>query len=129
METVIGIICIVLILVFKLIERTLQKSSDKGKSRKTFPGTHVPESLEEVFPVWSENAFEADKADSPEVKNVQVEDAPVSGLPVFREVAKPTKPKATKMIFPSADSEKKPEKQKIDPKKLVIYSEIMKPKY
>lgn len=95
-------------LIFKLIEKKL-------KSAKTF-GDVVSESP------FVEQAVELD--DEPD-ENLSFE--PVAEPVVIQEAPRIVTPAVTKA--PVVMEEPKPEKEKIDPKKLVIYSEIMKPKY
>lgn len=117
MRTAIGIICLILLLAFKLIEKKLQKASTKGGSSRALEEEHAPESIQEAFPVWSEEAFEKEKAERMK---------PSPKKTVRTEV---TKPVPKKPLLVEKSEENKPRKHAIDPKKLVIYSEIMKPKY
>ena len=70
-----------------------------------------------------------DEAEKPEAENVKVPTymLPVVEENVVRQTAAPKQATAKKPILVEDEPKKKGEK--IDPKKLVIYSEIMKPKF
>ena len=106
METIIGLLVIVLPLVFKVIEKKLQQSAD------SLPGVEVPET--EVQDV------EAMEVKVPENKPAARRNDKLHIKP------KVLKRDESKVIVPK---EKIDSKEKIDPRKLVIYSEIMRPKY
>lgn len=115
METIIGLLFILLPVIFKLIEKRLQNSGTSS----TFEG--------------DESAFE----ESAEPMTTPVVELPVKKEPVKEVAPKPQntfvegqrmtrKKKAPAILMEEPEIRKK---EKIDPKKLVIYSEIMKPKY
>ena len=131
METIIGLLFIILPLVFKLIEKKLQtsgKSEQAGKIRELAELFEESDESEEL----EESAFETDPAPAaepvtvvpykPELVKVKAPE-PVK---TFVEGQKAVRRKAEPVLMEETDTKKK---EKIDPKKLVIYSEIMKPKF
>ena len=135
METIIGLLFVLLPLIFKLIEKKLKES---GKIQQA-------ESLHEITDLFTEEGQEEqdvykepvlmDKHEDvvipvkiPEMKPVIVEgqrSLHKSTVPA-RSSAKKTVAKRPPILQEEVKTKKK---EKIDPKKLVIYSEIMKPKY
>ena len=130
METIIGILMILLPVVFKLIGKRLEQA---GKNQ---PPVNV---MEEESPVenWEQTLREdleqqtvVDEVPSvvepvvPEPMSVDSVEAPVSPVASDRKKQKKTNKKAPILL----EEEKKP-KEKIDVKKLIVYSEIMTPKY
>jgi hypothetical protein len=121
MEELIGIIATVAILIFKLVAKKMDDSADKHvrpSARPLHPEQGQPESMrqyetfEEVFPGLDYDYVTEVQKVAP-MENVE----PQAG----RKVAPAVTVQAT-----SKNSEKK---EKIDPKKLVVYSEIMNRKY
>ena len=122
METIIGLLFILLPVIFKLIGKKLEQSGKIEASEK----------MREIVEAMGE-----DNDESPIVEWLK-EEPVVPKAPVVqqaprtevkqKENVKPAvkKPKAKKPIL--VEEEKK-KAEKIDPKKLVIYSEIMKPKF
>lgn len=131
METIIGLLFIILPLVFKLIEKKLQasgKTEQAGKIRELadlFEESDESEQLEE-------SAFETDSEPvAAPVTEVPYKPEPVKvkapePVKTFVEGQKAVRMKAEPVLLEETDTKKK---EKIDPKKLVIYSELMKPKY
>ena len=125
METIVGLLFILLPLIFKLIEKKLQQSGTE-RQRETM------QQIKELFEDESEglpDEFEIEP--EPEIVQ-QPEVAPVIVFPekVEPAVVKPAAIKRKKNSAPILQEEKNDKKKdKIDPKKLVLYSEIMKPKY
>lgn len=133
METLLGLLLILLPAIFKLVEKKLKASG------KTEAADHVHE-WSEIFGEKKEE-WEDDEDDAPTV--------PAARQPVFSEPVKPApviskpEPVRSKAVTPkplqvkAGKTSSKPmlveeepkKKEKIDPKKLVIYSEIMKPKF
>lgn len=112
METIIGLLVILLPVIFKVIEKKLQQSG--------------PQPAKEELPDLSELFGEALAEDE------QPEPAPEPVRPVRRAepLPKPAEMKRqTRKVKPILMEEPEKKREKIDPKKLVIYSEIMKPKY
>ena len=114
METIIGLLFIFLPVILKLVGKRLEKAGqpEKAKAVRDFIEEHLE--VEE----WIEEAVDetAEEADG----NVLREELP------DLQPAVQTRP-LRKTVLPDVEPEKKVEK--IDPKKLVIYSEIMKPKF
>lgn len=132
METIIGLLFILLPFIFKLIGKKLEQAgqSDTAERMKEIAQYMGAEEEQDVM------SPEADYA--PTVPVIEP-DAPAAEpvVPVIEPVRMkftenvqrqvPPEPKKTKKPILLEETEKKGEK--IDPKKLVIYSEIMKPKY
>ena len=131
MEEIIGLLIIVGTLILKVVGNRLEKSGKKAAPEA------VPQEEPDVdfdFKGWVREALYDAEAEAkaeepldqapvvmkPEAEAVRVQPKPVKPKPVKKPVVK-------KPILEEEISEKKGEK--IDPKKLVIYSEIMKPKY
>lgn len=132
METIIGLLFILLPVIFKLIGKKLENA-----------GTATPPDTAGSFDVgsWVQKAMDEDEPEphpqpqvspQPQVTPAPADEATPSVIdfndymrrrPAAKSVRKPAK-KAAILV----EEEDKP-KEKIDPKKLVIYSEIMSPKY
>ena len=120
METILGLLLILLPAIFKLVEKKLKAS---GK-------TEAADQVHEWSEIFGENKEEwkDDEDESPSVPEAR---QPVFADPVMPKpvVPKPSHMKARKSSSkPMLVEEEPKKKEKIDPKKLVIYSEIMKPK-
>lgn len=124
METVIGVIVTVTFLVFKVIEKKM-----KDSAKRTAP-------QQEGAPDWEEilsQELVREKQQVPEPMPVQPQ--PEQNLkpeqkPKPKSEPKPQERQQKIEPTPMADSVKEtPKKEKVDPKKLVIYSEIMNRKY
>ena len=131
MEEIIGLLIVVGTLILKVVGNRLEKSGKKAAPEA------VPQEEPDVdfdFKGWVREALYDAEAEAkaeepldqapvvmkPEAEAVRVQPKPVKPNPVKKPVVK-------QPILEEEISEKKGEK--IDPKKLVIYSEIMKPKY
>lgn len=118
METIIGLLVILLPVIFKSIEKKLEKSGNYEQAKK-IKDLARQMSLEDESPV-SEPVLKPEPEpvmpvmDKPKVKKVQ---------PV-QKVQKPSKKKDQPMV--EKDTVKK---EKIDARKMVVYSEIMKRKF
>ena len=119
METILGLLIVVLPLVFKLVEKRLQAS---GRQQDA-----------ETVQEWIEMFDAADEDVQEKTEPAQQISVPEKPKPIFveaprvvtpKQTAKPKKPARQILV-----EEEPKKKEKIDPKKLVIYSEIMKPKY
>ncbi len=123
-EIIIGLLVIGVPLIFRLIGRRLEKSGSEtaGQFRKIAEAfdDEQGDPFEGVTVVY-EMPEEARTATVSDEAPRQIE--PKAQKPA-KPVAKPVKPKKTVLL-----EEKSEKVEKIDPKKLVIYSEIMKPKY
>lgn len=117
METVIGLLVVLVPLIFQLIGKSLEKagktsSADKMKKvAELFGG----EETEEPAPV-------ASVPPASPVQPVRKTQRPPAPAPV-------TAKRRTAPMAPVLDEKQPSSHEKIDPKKLVVYSEIMKPKY
>ena len=152
METIIGLLFILLPVIFKLIGKRLEQSGQQEKADK----------LQKVVKALAGNEEEDKDEESPfldrlgrepkmdkdmyveydddgyiisvQPRETYVPKQPkpiVTDVPAARstgsESAAPFKPTGRKNMILEDEAPK--EREKIDPKKLVIYSEIMKPKY
>lgn len=145
METILGLLLLVLPVVFKAIEKKLNSSSGKGGRKGAAP---VAEDDTTVFPdfsydlpeetsvmedaphVTSTAAVLPDESTVPVLLNSQVHDvAAEEGMPqIHRHAAvRAASVQGRRHAVEPVPSDK-PAKR-IDPRQLVIYSEIMKPKY
>ena len=120
METIIGLLMILLPVVLKLIGKRLEQA---GKTQQPVtPQEQEPiEDWEETIKRYLEQQTVVEPlAPKPMIKD-SVE-APVA-------VKKKHQPKKVTKKTPILVEEEKKTKEKIDVKKLIVYSEIMKPKY
>ena len=105
-------------LAFKLVEKKLRSSGRVETAEKVHE--------------WAE-MFGNDKDQDDDSDEEDVAPAPVAVSPQPRVQQTPVKPMAPRTRKPASKpmlvEEKTEKKEKIDPKKLVIYSEIMKPKF
>ena len=134
METIIGLLFILLPLIFKLIGKKLEqsgKSEAAGKVREFAEMFGGGDDNESAGPDVDSTPFEPEQ---PFVRQPEpVAEEVVENVTRQVEVKKP-EPKKAQARRPEKKKpilvEEEPKKgEKIDPKKLVIYSEIMKPKY
>ena len=131
METIVGLLFILLPLIFKLIEKKLQQSGTERQRETMQQIKELFEDESEGLPDEFEIEPESEIEPEPEIVQ-QPEVAPVIVFPekVEPAVVKPAAIKRKKNSAPILQEEKNDKKKdKIDPKKLVLYSEIMKPKY
>lgn len=137
METIIGLLFVLLPVIFKLIGKKLEQAGhyeQAGKVREIVQEYLEPESesgsddqaLEEI-PQWLAREPETPAA-APAVEPVKEivarEIAFDEAVPAIKEHHRIKK---TPILM--EEESQKENKERIDPKKLVIYSEIMKPKY
>ena len=115
MEEIIGLLIIIAVSIFKAVSNKLEKSGKPSAPAASAPEQEVQENPFD-FKRWIEEAVKEAEVAQPEPVKVY-EEAPKAVAPV-----KPA-PAPVKEV-----AEEKPEKEKIDPKKLIIYSEIMTPK-
>ena len=122
METIIGLLFILLPVIFKFIGKRLEQSGKQDVAGK----------FKEIAEVFSEEqdseAFEesyVEPFEEPEAPAPVVTPAPAEPQIHLWEAPAAVKPK--KILFEEEPREKN--KEKIDPKKLVLYSEIKKPKF
>lgn len=126
METIFTLIIVLLPVIFKLIGKKLEKSA--AQPQKTDEQQAPIEDWAEVL----RRHIEAQQQQQEEVRPA----APVQEQPVQQRVPEEGVPqtrkpvrKAPKKVKPILQEEEQKPKEKIDKKKLILYSEIMKPKY
>ena len=141
METIIGLLFILLPVIFKFIGKRLEQSgqSEKaGKFKKIAEKLNGDEEVETPVFDWLSDEPDEDPFEEP-VKPAPVV-IPVPAEPqihLWEAEARPVSKKKIKHAQKSVKARKpmleedvpQKKREKIDPKKLVIYSEIMKPKY
>ena len=151
METIIGLLFILLPVIFKLIGKRLEQSGNADKAEKLkelarkLGNEEEEEEFETPIPDWLEGTPKLDKdmyveydedghvvSAQPRDRYVPKQPEPVVA-PAYVRVAKTEgeaqfKPVSRKRPM-LEESEPQKKREKIDPKKLVIYSEIMKPKF
>ena len=141
METIIGLLFILLPVIFKFIGKRLEQSgqSDKaGKFKKIAEKLNGDEEVETPVFDWLSEEPDEDPVEEP-VKPAPVV-IPVPAEPqihLWEAEAQPVSKKKIKHAQKSVKARKpmleedvpQKKREKIEPKKLVIYSEIMKPKY
>lgn len=122
METIIGLLFILLPVIFKLISRNLEKSGNPDTARKVRDIAQTLGGEEE--PVLSDWDFGHIRMEEPEPE-------PEPVMPVAQKLDIPVREGTPVTVRKPILEEEKPVKkgEKIDPKKLVIYSELMKPKF
>ena len=136
METIISIIVAIGILIFKAVAKNMEKSADKPVRPVRPVGSAVPleperpAAMQEVFPQILEELFDVHvEHEEPEVE-MKVEEQIETKVQesVQPQIVRKPAPAVTQKQIP-VDSENGEKKEKIDPKKLIIYSEIMNRKY
>ena len=126
METIIGLLIVILPIVFKLIGKKLEQAA-QASAPQTEPVEDWAETLRRHLDAQQQMQSEAPVPAEAEVETpvlLQPAAQKVKDRPVFK--ASKAKNKAAKPIL---KEEPEREKEKIDVKKMIIYSEIMKPKY
>lgn len=133
METIIGLLFILLPVIFKLISRKLEKAgqAEKAGRLKELAEMIGGEDETPATQTWhTDPVFEMEPDPEPQSEPEQVAPVvvmePVKHVPVKQAAVKPSVKVKPKKV---ALEEKKEKKEKIDPKKLIVYSEIMTPKY
>lgn len=123
METIVGLLFILLPVIFKLIEKKLQQSGTAAQQETV-------RQIKDLFEM-EENDLTDEIEDDVEPEPKFVVNPVVEFLEkVEPQVVKPAAPAQKKRTAPILMEEKdNKKKEKIDPKKLVLYSEIMKPKH
>ena len=116
METIIGVLVAVFILIFKVIEKKMSDSAQPQSKPQPAQRT-----LEEIFPI-----FELVEQEEEQEAYSVTEEMPEEAAPSVK-VAEPFYEPAAPKIEVKEETPK--EKEKIDPKKLVVYSEILNRKY
>lgn len=143
METLIGLLFILLPVIFKLIGKKLEQSGQTEKAGKIKEIANVfgeddknpiydwLDGQDEPAEVRSPLDRPAPAVQEPLTAPAAIKREPVVTETVNRTTVKPMNAPVRKKPLkkPVLEEEAVVKKEKIDPKKLVIYSEIMKPKY
>ena len=127
MEEIIGILLALGVLLFKVAKKINDAEDPKINPVRPVVTPEVEaepeietEKLEDIFTILRANPVEEIEED--------VEEAPEAPKTIHFEAVQETKSRVSSPIVQAAVEETK-EKEKIDPKKLVLYSEIMNRKY
>jgi transcriptional regulator with XRE-family HTH domain len=129
METIIALLFVLLPIIFRLIGKKLEKSGETSQAEKL---RKIAEALgadedESPFAEWlKEHEREETSVEEP-VKVPKLVKPEVK--PVEKFVPRNAVPAAQRKKMPILKEEKPKNREKIDPKKLIVYFEIMKPKY
>jgi hypothetical protein len=131
METIVGLLFILLPVIFKLIEKKLQQSGTAAQQETVRQIKDLFEMEENDLTDEIEDDVEPEIGDYVEPEPKFVVNPVIEFLEkVEPQVVKPAAPAQKKRTAPILMEEKdNKKKEKIDPKKLVLYSEIMKPKH
>lgn len=131
METIVGLLFILLPVIFKLIEKKLQQSGTAAQQETVRQIKELFEMEENDLTDEIEDDVEPEIGDYVEPEPKFVVNPVIEFLEkVEPQVVKPAAPAQKKRTAPILMEEKdNKKKEKIDPKKLVLYSEIMKPKH
>ena len=126
METIIGILFILLPVILKIIGKKFEQSGATDKARKI-------REIAQTFAEESPEIYEDEQDDKPafiimEEKPVQ-QPAPAPEASFYSEGKSGVRKPIKKPVKTAEEPQQEKKKEKIDPKKLVLYSEIMKPKF
>lgn len=122
METIIGLLFILLPVIFKLIGKKLEQSGHTGQAETI---RKIAEALgDDAEAEYDEEGQIVHLPEHPSAKP-SVQPQPVVPVRVVQEEGKQGIIRKPLLV----EEKDEVEKEKIDPKKLVIYSEIMKPKF
>ena len=118
METIIGLLIVLVPVIFKFIGKKLEQAAQSTSSQA--------ESIED----WAETLRRHLEAQQSQEQQIEVHLEP-SPAPVQapKKVIENKTPENVQKSSPILQEEVKKKREKIDPKKLIVYSEIMKPKY
>jgi hypothetical protein len=124
METIFGLLVILLPLIFKLIGKKLEQAGNLEKAKR----------FQELAETMTSDSDEDSKKNTIEVSEIDFNDAVKQQSVVPRYVPKKEERPVVEVRKKQVAVEKekvvkKEEREKIDPKKLVIYSEIMNRKF
>lgn len=131
METIVGLLFILLPVIFKLIEKKLQQSGTAAQQETV-------RQIKDLFEMEENDLTDEIEDDvEPEIGDYVGPEPKLEVNPVIEflekvepQVVKPAAPAQKKRTAPILMEEKdNKKKEKIDPKKLILYSEIMKPKH
>ena len=120
METIIGLLIVILPIVFKLIGRKLEQAAQN------------PAPQAQPVEDWAETLrrhLAAQQQIQPAKPVAEETQARETVAPKINSQTVPPAVNVRKVVNPILKEEPKKKKEKIDVKKLIIYSEIMKPKY
>ncbi|MGN1210819.1 MAG: hypothetical protein ACI4TM_03980 [Candidatus Cryptobacteroides sp.] len=140
LDLIVALLFVLIPFAGKLIEKRLKKSAGSSKKvtaeewkeilsetiremKEEKAGEHVEESEEAAEPVSCDSVYEDIE---PEAREEPV--AAAQAIPVVNTVLKPAAATIVQQVD-DAFTKDETDKKKIDPKKLVIYSEIMTPKF
>lgn len=126
METLIGLLFILLPVIFKLIGKKLEQAGQSVTAER----------MKEIAQYMGADNDEQDVT-APKVESAPVVPVAEPVVPVLKPVHMPVTENVQRQVPPAPKKTRKPilleetrkKKEKIDPKKLIVYSEIMKPKY
>jgi len=118
METIIGLLIVLVPVIFKFIGKKLEQAAQSTSSQA--------EPIED----WAETLRRHLEAQQSQEQQIEVhpEPSPAPAQAPKKVIEKKT-PKNVQKSSPVLQEEVKKKREKIDPKKLIVYSEIMKPKY
>ena len=124
METIFGLLVILLPLIFKLIGKKLEQAGNLEKAKR----------FQELAERMTSDSDEDSKKNTVEVSEIDFNDAvkqqSVAPIYVPKKEERPVVEVRKKQVAVEKEKVvKKEEMEKIDPKKLVIYSEIMNRKF
>lgn len=128
METIIGLLFILLPVIFKLIGKRLESSGNQDKARKVREIAQALDGEDSPMHDWEYFGNEVLGTDDHEQElelPYQTKPVPAPIVPHPALEVKPTVSRKPVLV----EEEPKRKGEKIDAKKLVIYSEIMKPKF
>ena len=142
MEELTGILFVVAAIILKVVEAKFKKAA-KQPAPKAQPRKVFPEVTDRTggLPKWLEDMERELRQVEPQPEPVKPQPEPVVPPPVevkpepvstitFAEAQKPMKKVPLKPVRkPILQDEEKKTREKIDPKKLIVYSEIMNRKY
>ena len=127
METIIGLLVVLLPVIFKLIGKKLEAAAAEQQKQ-----VQSPDEWAEVLRRHMEQSQDPEleellKEPTPPAEIHRVQNSPKTGNEQGRKMAE-RKYVSVKPSAPILQEEEKKPKEKIDPKKLIVYSEIMRPK-
>lgn len=122
METIFTLIIVLLPIIFKLIGKKLEQSGAKPQH------SEQQEQIEDWAEVLRRHIEMQQEQQTQSVQVMPVQEE--SAVPEKKDIPKQKKTiKSVKPAKPILQEEESKAKEKIDTKKLIVYSEIMKPKY
>lgn len=146
-DILLGLLVVGIPVIFNAIGKAFDKAGKRPGQQPMRPDDALSET-ERVFQQWRETLERAIEPEEPAESPYAGQVWPVESEPYVEQepyvepvwTAEPVKPAAKKKhvkpVKPSVPTRKavredapKTKKEKIDPKKLIVYSEIMKPKY